>query len=150
MPRLARLQVADKVQLRVGDGVELVVAVDARSGKRTGHQVRRTEEAAPPPEHADAPAADGGGERGADRKLQPQFLAERNPNAVKYTGHKLVGPPSSPIVSYLSPYLQLHAPTDSSRRNNLKPILTRCGLTTSFEAFRVWPACSTRNLISCG
>lgn len=120
---------ADKVQLRVGDGVELVVAVDARSGKRTGHQVRRTAEAAPPPEHADAPAADGGGERGADKKQQPQFLAERNPNAVKYTGHKLVGPPSCPMSHCdLSPYLQTHAPPDSSRGNNLKPILTRSGL----------------------
>ena len=93
-----RLQVADKVQLRVGDGVELVVAVDARSGKRTGHQVRRTAEAAPPAENADASAADGSSERGADKKQQPQFLAERNPNAVKYTGHKLVGPALSPCL----------------------------------------------------
>mmetsp|Transcript_12804 Transcript_12804/g.38626 ORF Transcript_12804/g.38626 Transcript_12804/m.38626 type:complete len:1024 (-) Transcript_12804:1758-4829(-) len=83
-------EVADRVQLRVGDTVEFVVPVDPRSGKRTGHRVRRTAEASSPadgPDLGNAAAAEGDKKDGERKK--PEFVAERNPNAVKYTGHKL-------------------------------------------------------------
>lgn len=104
------VQVADRVQLRVGDTVEFVVPVDPRSGKRTGHRVRRTAEASSPadgPDLGNAAAAEGDKKDGERKK--PEFVAERNPNAVKYTGHKLVSDHGFPPP----PPGSVRAPTDS-------------------------------------
>lgn len=99
------VQVADRVQVRVGDTVEMVVPVNPRSGKRIGHRVRRTAEATSPADGVDPGAAAAvEGDKKDGKKKKPNFVAERNPNAVKYTGHKLVSnciscprpPPLSP------------------------------------------------------
>lgn len=74
-----KAQVQDGVKLGVGDVVTLIVAMNSRSGERNGRRVRRLREAPEKP----------AGAEGADKE-KPEFVAERNPNAVKYIGHKLV------------------------------------------------------------
>lgn len=70
-------QVQDGVKLGVGDTVSMISAMNTRTGERNGRRVRRLKEA---PE----------GFRPQGEPDKPEFVAERNPNAVKYVGHKLV------------------------------------------------------------
>lgn len=109
-------QVVDKVQLRAGDSVEMLLATDARTGNRTGRLVRRTSQTAAPssadgllPGGGPSTVSSGltpregsvGGGTGLssgtgahhgvkEKKPQQELKAERNPNAVKYIGHKVV------------------------------------------------------------
>lgn len=70
------LQVEEGVKLGRGDAVSMVVTFNAQSGERNGQRVKRLKEA----------------EKDAKK---PEFVAERNPNAVRYIGNKVVGCPSS-------------------------------------------------------
>lgn len=102
-------QVVNKVQLRAGDSVEMLLATDLRTGNRTGRRVRRTSQQNAAPLTADGSLSAGGtptpGEGAVgngsglsagthhgvkEKKPQLEFVAERNPNAVKYIGHKVV------------------------------------------------------------
>lgn len=90
------VEVMDKVQLKVGDGVDMVLATDARSGNKTGRRVRRTSQAPVPAASSatgdDSAATPEGGTGSCWKERRPhppEFVAERNPNAIKYIGHKV-------------------------------------------------------------
>ena len=64
-------QVEEGVRLARGDVVSMVVTFNPRTGERGGQRVRLLRQ----------------GDKDADK---PEFVAERNPNAVRYVGNRAV------------------------------------------------------------
>jgi hypothetical protein len=71
------LQVEEGVRLARGDVVSMVVTFNPRTGERGGQRVRLLRQ-------GDKDAA------------KPEFVAERNPNAVRYVGNRAVRPDTWP------------------------------------------------------
>ena len=74
---LSQPQVVDGVQLNVGDEVAFVYGVNAKTGDRLARRLRRTKEAPP-----------GVGSSGHHHHGPAEFVAEHNPNAMKFVGNR--------------------------------------------------------------
>lgn len=68
-------QVVDGIQLNVGDEVSFVFGVNAKTGDRLARRLRRTKEAPP-------------GAASAHHHHHAEFVAEHNPNAMKFVGNR--------------------------------------------------------------
>ena len=67
----------DGVQLNVGDEVSFVFGVNAKTGDRLARRLRRTKEAPP-----------GAAGSAHHHHGPPEFVAEHNPNAMKFVGNR--------------------------------------------------------------
>ncbi len=68
-------QVVDGIQLNVGDEVSFVFGVNAKTGDRLARRLRRMKEAPP-------------GVASAHHHHHAEFVAEHNPNAMKFVGNR--------------------------------------------------------------